>query len=50
MTYDEWLRDCLAIAAREKLTAAELDRMLSMHRDRPAASPTQQKDRANGAR
>lgn len=39
MTYDEWLRDCLAIAAREKLTAAELDRMLSMHRDRPAASP-----------
>lgn len=36
MTYAEWERDCRAIAKREGMTAEQLDRMLSIHKDRPA--------------
>lgn len=39
MTFDQWERDCRAMAVRDNLSGDELDRMLSMHKDRPATAP-----------
>lgn len=35
MTWEKWERECRAMAVRDGMTEAELDRMLSIHLDRP---------------